>query len=98
VRTRRYRFYHVEGLGSAVDETHHDGVFGCAKLVSLVEQLADVAVMFEHAICLDAGPRHTFGMPFTAGFFQIKRKRRLSVGTLSFSRCGVSSDRGTACA
>ena len=43
-------------LGAVVGRVHDDGVVGDAELVELVEQLADVAVVLDHAVGIDAEP------------------------------------------
>jgi hypothetical protein len=47
-----------EGLGAVVGRIHHDGVVGDAELVELREQLADLAVVLDHAVGVDAEAGH----------------------------------------
>ena len=43
-----------ERLGTVVGGVDHDGVVGDAEIVKLLQQLADLPVMFHHAVRIDA--------------------------------------------
>ncbi len=47
-----------DDLGAVVGRVHDDRVLGDAELVELVEQPADVPVVLDHAVGIDAEPGH----------------------------------------
>ena len=43
-----------EGFGAVVGRVDHDRVLGDAKIVELAQELADLAIMLNHAVGIDA--------------------------------------------
>ena len=56
-----------EGLGTVVGRVHHDGVVGDAELVELGEQLADLAVVLDHAVGVDPEAGHPLRLRLEVG-------------------------------
>ena len=56
-----------EGFGAVIGGVHDDGIFVEAELLEFGEDLADMAVVFDHAIGVDAEAGLAFGLFFQVG-------------------------------
>src|SRR6478752_285449 len=56
-----------ERLGAIVGGVDHDGVVGDTEVVELFQQLPDLAVMFDHAVWIDAKTRSALGFYLEPG-------------------------------
>ena len=56
-----------EGFGAVIGGVHDDGIFVEAELLEFGEDLADMAIVFDHAIGVDAEAGLAFGLFFQVG-------------------------------